>query len=208
MLRRWIPLIVLAVAGLLSVADAASAGPRRSGRNWDYSSYEPGYYYYGSQVVTEGQPFVQQTVQPYVMTDQQEFVPAGSRRQARRGYGSYAPVAQTMPTRQTAEYRSYFRVPTPDAPAGTVLFNIQVPETAVITFNGDKTSQTGTVRQFVTPQLDPSRIYTYEIKASWMEAGREIIRTRKIQVRAGELEVVNFLQPTQQELGGLPVQTR
>ena len=76
-----------------------------------------------------------------------------------------------------------------------VLIGVRVPESAVIWFDGDKTTQAGTFREFITPPLDPGQKYTYEIKAQWVENGKEVVRTRKMDIFAGDRLMVNFLAP-------------
>jgi uncharacterized protein (TIGR03000 family) len=75
------------------------------------------------------------------------------------------------------------------------LIDMLVPEKAEVWFDGTKTTQTGVARQFYTPALSPGQDYHYEIRAKWMENGKEVVRTRKILVRAGDHLGVNFLGP-------------
>jgi uncharacterized protein (TIGR03000 family) len=77
-----------------------------------------------------------------------------------------------------------------------VLIAVRVPDNAVIWFDGDKTTQTGTLREFITPPLEPGQRYTYEIKAQWVENGQEVFRTRKMDIYAGDRLMVNFLAPS------------
>jgi uncharacterized protein (TIGR03000 family) len=74
----------------------------------------------------------------------------------------------------------------------TVLIALRVPANAEISFNGSKTVQTGSLRSFVTPALEPGRDFSYEIRARWMEAGRPVEETRKINFRAGDRMTLNF----------------
>jgi uncharacterized protein (TIGR03000 family) len=77
----------------------------------------------------------------------------------------------------------------------TVLITLRVPGSAEVWFDGSKTSQTGRLRSFVSPPLQPGRNYSYEIRARWMEAGRPVEETRKINVRAGDRDTLNFVTP-------------
>jgi uncharacterized protein (TIGR03000 family) len=77
-----------------------------------------------------------------------------------------------------------------------VLIGVRVPENATIWFDGDKTNQTGTFREFITPALEPGEKYTYEIKAQWAENGKEVVRTRKVDIYAGDRMMVNFMAPS------------
>ena len=76
-----------------------------------------------------------------------------------------------------------------------VLIGVRVPDNAVIWFDGDKTNQTGMFREFISPVLEPGQKYTYDIKAQWTENGKDVVRTRKIDVYAGDRLMVNFLAP-------------
>lgn len=75
---------------------------------------------------------------------------------------------------------------------GDVLFNVKVPPQAEVWINGDKTSRTGSQREFISNGLIPGRTYTYEIRARWTENGKEVERTRKIKVQGGERRTVDF----------------
>lgn len=139
-----------------------------------------------------------------------------ARRDARRGYtnnqqqqvvdpsqqvSGQQPGAQPMPMPGQPQqgYRSYYRVPTPDAPAGTVLLNVQVPANAKVWIDGAPTTSTGVQRSFVSPALTPGRQFTYEVKAQWQDNGQQVTRTRRIPVQAGQAVEINLQQPTQEE---------
>jgi len=50
-------------------------------------------------------------------------------------------------------------------------FQIRVPDGAEIWFEGSKTSQTGSVRTFVSPAVQPGKSFTYDIRARWTGSG-------------------------------------
>lgn len=129
----------------------------------------------------------------------------GSRRAARRGWSTFVPsssyyVAQAGMNPQPKGYVSQYRLPTPQAPEGTVLLNIRIPNDAKVWFDGTETKQTGEFRQFVSEPLTPGKSYTYMVKAQWTENGKQVVRTRKITVHANELVQIDMLQPTPEEL--------
>jgi uncharacterized protein (TIGR03000 family) len=62
---------------------------------------------------------------------------------------------------------------------------VLVPADAELWFSGEKTSQRGPTRLFVTPALAPGKTFTYEIRAHWQENGREVVRSRKLVVNSG-----------------------
>jgi uncharacterized protein (TIGR03000 family) len=51
------------------------------------------------------------------------------------------------------------------------------------------------VRRFVTPPLIPGQAYVYDVRAIWLEDGRDVTRDRRVRVRAGEQVDVDFTQP-------------
>jgi uncharacterized protein (TIGR03000 family) len=62
---------------------------------------------------------------------------------------------------------------------------LYVREDARVTIDDFKTTQTGSVRTFVSPPLTPGRRYVYSVKASWVEQGQPRERTEAAHVRAG-----------------------
>lgn len=73
------------------------------------------------------------------------------------------------------------------------LIEVHVPADAQVWFDGDSTSQTGLERSFRSPPLQPGQDYSYEVKARWTENGKDIERTRKVRLHAGERVLVNFM---------------
>jgi uncharacterized protein (TIGR03000 family) len=69
------------------------------------------------------------------------------------------------------------------------------PSGARLWFDDTPTTSTGSLREFVSPPLTPGGRYTYDIKASWKENGREVTQTQKVDVTAGARVNVNFPAP-------------
>jgi uncharacterized protein (TIGR03000 family) len=82
---------------------------------------------------------------------------------------------------------------TPLAPTATI--EVRLPQDAELRFDGTRSTQTGAVRTFVTPPLDPATTYAYDIRANWLENGREVNRTRHVEFRVGDRMVVDFMAP-------------
>jgi uncharacterized protein (TIGR03000 family) len=78
---------------------------------------------------------------------------------------------------------------------------VQVPADAQIWFDGESTSQGGTARSFRSPPLEQGQNYSYEVKARWNDNGKDIERTRKVRVRAGERVNVNFMANEEEGVG-------
>jgi len=79
------------------------------------------------------------------------------------------------------------------AMATTAEMVLRVPPGAEVWFNGTKAQgQTGSVRPFVTPALEPGWDYSYDVRVRWMQSGREVEQTRHITVRAGDRLTLNL----------------
>jgi uncharacterized protein (TIGR03000 family) len=122
-------------------------------------------------------------------------------------WGGYYPSYSYVPSYYDSGYPSMTYVPesgsysygatqpmTSDPNRASV--DIRVPKAdAEVFFEGSKTSQTGTDRAFISPPLQPGSNYTYEVQARWFENGKEVTRTRRVPVRAGERVTVDFTRP-------------
>ncbi len=74
--------------------------------------------------------------------------------------------------------------------------NLRLPDpNAKVWINGQATQQEGTWREYVSPPLDPSRNYRYDIRARWVENGRDMDETRTTPVQAGGVATVDFTRP-------------
>jgi uncharacterized protein (TIGR03000 family) len=63
---------------------------------------------------------------------------------------------------------------------------------AELEIHGVKTKQTGEVRTFVSPPLEPGKTYFYTIKIITPESGRNVVRMCTAEVKAGEETVVEL----------------
>jgi uncharacterized protein (TIGR03000 family) len=67
---------------------------------------------------------------------------------------------------------------------------------AAVWFQGVKTSQTGTIREFVSPPLARGSSYSYTVRARWRSAdGAPVTQTRTVPVRPGQRVRVDFSVP-------------
>ena len=112
-------------------------------------------------------------------------------------YPSYVPpddYYDNGPTYDVMPPEDYGAITTP-APAqdNAAHIHVIVPENARVWFNGAPTSQTGGDREFQSPALTLGRDFTYEIKASSLGPdGKEVTRTRQVDVRANSDITVDF----------------
>jgi uncharacterized protein (TIGR03000 family) len=90
------------------------------------------------------------------------------------------------------------RDPEAGIPASAALFRVRVPADAEIWFSGEKTAQRGVSRLFVTPQLQDGQTLSYDVRARWVQNGREVVRSRTVTVHAGDRLTLDFLEPAQQ----------
>jgi uncharacterized protein (TIGR03000 family) len=77
--------------------------------------------------------------------------------------------------------------------AQQALLKVKLPRPdARVMIDGQPTEQTGTERAFVSPRLDQGKNYTYTVKATWNDGGREMSREKTVQFRAGQDVGVDF----------------
>jgi uncharacterized protein (TIGR03000 family) len=95
----------------------------------------------------------------------------------------------------------YFLAPIND---NAVLIGVRVPENAEVWIDGQKTSQTGSFREFTTPPLESGQKFIYDIKARWTENGKEVVRDRQLNFYAGDRLMVNLMVPAQQSPAQAP----
>ena len=87
---------------------------------------------------------------------------------------------------------------TPKAAAGKEAGNIRIllPDAkAKVWFDGSPTTQQGTDRLFYTPPLAAGASSKYRIKASWLQAGKDVVQERDVVVLPGKTVVVDFTKP-------------
>lgn len=131
------------------------------------------------------------------------------------GYGSaYVPVyyGSTSPVDGYSYLRSYppldvMPEPAPNIEAAprprSLVASVEVylpNANAELWFNGVKTQQGGEKRNFVTPELTPGKVFSYEVRARWTENGQQFDQTRTIQVQAGAQVVYAFFADEKEKL--------
>jgi uncharacterized protein (TIGR03000 family) len=81
-------------------------------------------------------------------------------------------------------------------PSKVAHIRVRVPASAEIWINDQKRTQTGALREFVTPALDPDHIYIYNVKARWTEEGGiNVEKTLRVRTISGTRVTVNFVRP-------------
>ncbi len=89
----------------------------------------------------------------------------------------------------------YMNQPTYDSRTNDnqIALRINVPDPqARVLIEGQPTRQMGTVRTYVSPPLQPGNTYSYTVRASWMDNGREMSEEKKLEGQPGQEITFNF----------------
>jgi uncharacterized protein (TIGR03000 family) len=94
----------------------------------------------------------------------------------------------------TAAIRLQAQEPTkkPETDNKPATLRVLVPANAQVEIDGKATTQTGEVRRFVSPPLEPGKSYKYTIKASWVTAGQVFQFIREADITADKETVLDF----------------
>jgi uncharacterized protein (TIGR03000 family) len=74
-----------------------------------------------------------------------------------------------------------------------VMLVAHLPADARFFVGGEPTTQTGTVRYFVSPALPPGKVFHYTVRVDWVENGKQVSQTERIPVQAGEIHCVDIV---------------
>jgi len=102
-----------------------------------------------------------------------------------------APDTTTYGTPTTApsgNYQSFY--PTSNSTAASV--SVTLSASGEVTFGSYQTSQSAGPKAYETPALNPGKTYSYDIRARWMDNGREVTQTRSVMIHAGDRVNVDF----------------
>jgi len=80
-----------------------------------------------------------------------------------------------------------------EAPATII---VSVPANAKLTIDDAVTASTAAQRVFVTPALTAGKSYHYNMKVEYVQDGKPVIISKKIDVTAGNETTVNFVEQT------------
>jgi uncharacterized protein (TIGR03000 family) len=70
---------------------------------------------------------------------------------------------------------------------------VVVPPDANVLIEGKETRQRGVERLFISPPLEQGHKYTYTIRATWTENGKEMSRDKTVNVEPGRMAMANFM---------------
>jgi uncharacterized protein (TIGR03000 family) len=85
----------------------------------------------------------------------------------------------------------------PDAP---LHLEVRVPADASVWVAGVATTQTGTVRQYVSQPLPVGPTYLCKIRATWRQGGHDVTEARLFTVQAGQHLSMDLLRPDSVEV--------
>jgi uncharacterized protein (TIGR03000 family) len=101
-------------------------------------------------------------------------------------YTRNAEPTETTPNR----YRTVARITDNKA-----RLRIRLPAEAILWLDGQRMTQTGAEREFLSPELEGGVTYRYEVKARWQKEGRAVEQTIPVEVRANQTSTVHFRTP-------------
>lgn len=89
---------------------------------------------------------------------------------------------------------------TPPPPDNAAHLQLIVPTNAEVFFDGEKTTQAGPTREFVSPPLETDKVYNYRVRVRYSNSnGKAIDDARLIHVRANDWFRIDFTQPAPPE---------
>jgi uncharacterized protein (TIGR03000 family) len=187
MLKKLTTLGLFATVALALLATAQpsyaqrwrGAGPRFEGRGLDIGGgYYGGYYsgYYGSPYYSDGgYGYNRGWSSPYYGSSYYYSTPSY--------YDTYS--SGYYPSNQYSSM--YFSGDMDTARVeNRVMLNIQAPPGAGLWISDVFMGQGDGNRQFISPPLENGRKYVYDVKARWMQDGREMTATRTLEFQGGQ----------------------
>ena len=106
-------------------------------------------------------------------------------------FGATAPSSASTPdARETQSFYSG-----PDSSANVLRFRVIVPNPkAQLWIDDQPTRQLGIERDFISPPVEPNNNYSYTIRATWMDSGREIKQEKKITIKPGPVSIIRLVE--------------
>ncbi len=87
--------------------------------------------------------------------------------------------------------RRSFYSPEQIANQATIRVELADPN-ARVSFEDSTTEQKGRERVYTSPPLEPNKAYTYTVRVTVTEDGRDVTRTKDVKVQAGREATVDF----------------
>jgi uncharacterized protein (TIGR03000 family) len=181
--QLWLGVSALALAALLFATSSASA------QHWGHGGYYgSGYYgnpYYGAYGPYRSNWYGRSYYgNPYSGWNSGYYS---------NSYADYEPnyYYGQQPYYQQQGYTSFYQQE--QMPQNAAMVHVRLPADAELWFGDDKTNQTGSERDFVSPELKEDKDYFYTLKARWTDQnGKEVERTQRVTVHRGAQAQVDF----------------
>jgi uncharacterized protein (TIGR03000 family) len=105
-------------------------------------------------------------------------------------YDYSAPQGYSFNPNVTQSQSSYYN---PGPTQQTAAITVFLPTAdAKLWFDNTEMKQQGMTRYFSTPSLEPGKMFTYTLKARWMNNGQPVEREKQVNVQAGQQATVDF----------------
>lgn len=82
--------------------------------------------------------------------------------------------------------------PAPNAYPNLARLTLSVPAGAEVYLAGKKIEM-GTQRTFESPELKPGESYTFDVRVTWKENGKDVEEKRSLSIQAGELQSLQYI---------------
>jgi uncharacterized protein (TIGR03000 family) len=105
------------------------------------------------------------------------------------------PIVQQQPSVYVVPAAATLPVPATANPSAYLSVTVPTPDAEVLIDGRRLDAKTGTVRDFVSPPLEPGYRYSYEVTARWNEGDQPVERTQTVEVRPGDHASVAFTTP-------------
>jgi uncharacterized protein (TIGR03000 family) len=115
--------------------------------------------------------------------------------------GYYSPAA-------LAEAASLFSRNPQQKSDNTAHIILEVPSGAEVWFDGKTTRQTGPIRHFRSPPLQPGKNYVYELRVRWQKDGKPVEETRRVNIHANDRVSLELTHAPSVAKSSLPEVTR
>jgi uncharacterized protein (TIGR03000 family) len=86
--------------------------------------------------------------------------------------------------------------------ATSALISVELPASAELWFEGMRVPNSGALRRFASPDLNPLKAYTYDVRATWTEGNQVVTQGQRVVVRSGDRLTITF--PLSQPAGQGP----
>jgi uncharacterized protein (TIGR03000 family) len=84
-------------------------------------------------------------------------------------------------------------------PERTATLRVRLPADAKLVIDGNATRQTGALRHFVSPPLEPGKSYHYTLEWTYSKDGKPVTQKKVVHVKAGDDKEVNLREETDKD---------